>query len=106
MRAGKLREAVEIFKEVSTTDEDFGSDVNTFESYLKTRADVRFTSGGESEQNNTVVNTASVVFWIRFKEGLTETMQVEWRSNRYKIEYIEENRKSRLIKLQTSKILN
>lgn len=106
MRAGKLRETVEIFKEVSTTDPEFGSDVNTFESYLKTRADVRYISGGEAEQNNTVVNTSSVTFWLRFKEGFLETMQVEWRGNRYSIEYIEERRKERLVKLQTSKILN
>lgn len=106
MRGGKLRESVEIFKEVSTTDPDFGSDVNVFESWLKTRADVRYISGGESEQNNTVVNTSSVTFWLRFKEGFTETMQVEWRGNRYAIEYIEENRKDRRLKLQTSKILN
>lgn len=106
MRAGKLRESIEIFRELTATDADFGSSVESFVSYLETRADVRHIGGGESLSNNTVVNTNAVVFWIRFKEGITETMQVEWRGDRYAIEYIEEDRKLRRIKLQTSKILN
>jgi len=106
MRAGRLRERIDLYREVSTTDSDYGSQENTFELYDSTRADVKPLNGAELLMNETVSNTTSVQFIIRWKESITETMQIEYRGDRYNIEYIEENRKNKMIKITASKILN
>ena len=106
MRAGRLDEVIDIYSEVTEVDPDYGSESASFTKCLTTRADVTFNNGNETLSNETVVNTRAVVFWIRFREGITETMQIEWRGDRYSIEYIEVNRRTRLLRLQTSKILN
>lgn len=106
MRAGRLDEVIDIYREVTEVDPEYGSSDASFIKCLTTRADVTFNNGNETLSNNTVVNTNAIVFWIRFREGITETQQIEWRGDRYNIEYIESNRRTRLLRLQTSKILN
>lgn len=106
MRAGRLNEVIDIYEESTVVDPDYGSETASFTKLLTTRAEVKFTNGSESLSNNTIVNTSAVVFWLRIREGISETMQVEWRGCRYSIEYIEWDRKLKFLRLQTSKILN
>mgnify|MGYP006307178349 FL=1 len=106
MRAGQLRESISIYEEVTSKDSDFGSTESTFNLVMKTRADVKFISGTELLSNETVSNSSKALFTIRLREGIKETMEIEYRGDRYNIEYIEENRKHRIMKLTTSKILN
>lgn len=106
MKAGRLSELIDIYEEQKTTDPDYGSESVSWVKCLTTRADVTFNSGSESVQDYTIVNTQTTAFRIRFKEGIKETMQIEWRGVRYNITNIEENRKLRYLLMQTSKILN
>jgi len=104
MRAGKLRESIDIYRQVSSTDSDFGSTEKSFVFYLKSRAEVRFLNGAELVMNSAATNTTNAVFYMRFKEGITETMQVWFRGDKFNIEYIEEDRKKKMLKLTGSKI--
>jgi SPP1 family predicted phage head-tail adaptor len=106
MRAGRLREKISIWREVVTTDTDYGSADSDYELFLNTRAEVMYLGGSELIQNSTVSNTINAVFTLRFREGIDETMQVEYRGNMYNIKYIEENRQKEYLKLTTTKILN
>lgn len=104
MRAGKLRESIEIHQRESVTDSDYGSSENTYTLYQRTRAEVRFLNGAEIMQNSAATNTTNVTFYLRLKEGIDETMQVIYRGDKYNIEVIEEDRKRKMLKLTGSKI--
>lgn len=104
MRAGKLRESIEIHQRVTVTDSDYGSQKHSFELYFKSRAEVRFLNGAEIVQNSAATNTTNVTFYMRFKEGVDETMQVNYRGDMFNIEVIEEDRKRKMLKLTGSKI--
>ena len=106
MRAGRLRERIDIYQEVTTINSDYGAPENTFSLYASTRADVRFLNGTELIQGGAVSNSTNALFTLRFREGIDETMQIEYRGDRYNIRYIEENRKNEVLRLTASKILN
>ena len=106
MRSGKLRERIGIYKETNLTDTNFGSPVTSSSLFCSARAEVRFISGKELLINSTVSNATTAQFIMRFREGIDETMQVEYRGDRYNIQYLEENRKTGLLKITGAKILN
>jgi SPP1 family predicted phage head-tail adaptor len=106
MRAGRLDEVICIEYESTVVDPVYGSETVSFVPKLTTRADVTYNNGTETLSNETVVNTHSVNFRIRLRDGVCETDEIVWRGDRYRITNIEVNRRLRHLIIETSKILN
>ncbi len=106
MRAGPLKYKVVIYERTDTRDSDLGSYKETYSIFLTTRADVRFMSGAEVIQNEALTNTAVVRFIIRYREGIDETMEVEFDGDRYNIKVIEPGYNKVMLTLTCTKIIN
>lgn len=106
MRGGGLRAKIIIYQRTDVRNTDYGSTEETYSEFLTTRADVKFMSGAEVLQNETIANVSVVTFIIRYRTGILETMEVEYDSDRYNIKVIEENQRKTMIKMTCQKIVN
>ena len=106
MRAGALRKKIVIYERTDVINSDYGSTEETYSEFLTTRAEVRFMSGAEVVQNETIANVAVVSFIMRYRAGIEETMEVEYDSDRYNIKVIEENTRKTMLTLTCQKIVN
>lgn len=106
MRGGPLRTKIVIYERTDVRNSDYGSTEETYTEFLTTRAEVRFMSGSEVLQNETIANVAAVTFIMRYRSGITETMEVEYDLDRYNIKIIEENTRKTMLKLTCQKIVN
>jgi len=106
MRGGALRSKIVIYERTDVRNSDYGSTEETFAEYLTTRAEVRFMSGNEVLQNETIANVSTATFIIRYRAGIDEKMEVEYNSDRYNIKVIEENTRKTMLKLTCQKIVN
>ena len=91
MKAGKLRDTIEIFKPVVNTTEyeDF---VTSYEFHYKTRAEVIYNSGTKTNENNEVFYSTSRTFRVRYYVYVTEPMRIKFQDKYYQIISIEPNK--------------
>jgi SPP1 family predicted phage head-tail adaptor len=91
MQAGLLNEEISIFFPTITKDE-YGSDIETFQYYTKTRSQVKYSSGNRDITNNEIVYNYSVTFIVRKYVQIMENMQIHFGGKKYRILSIEENK--------------
>ena len=91
MKAGKLRDTIEIFKPVVNTTE-YGGSVTSYEFHYKTRAEVIYNSGSKTNENNEVFYSTSITFRIRYYVDVKETMRIKFQDKYYQIISIEPNK--------------
>jgi SPP1 family predicted phage head-tail adaptor len=91
MQAGLLRDTIEIQKRIIDKD-DFGSDVETFQHYLSTKAQVIYSSGKRNISNNEITYNYNVTFVIRYCVDISESMRINFDEKYYRILSIEPDR--------------
>jgi SPP1 family predicted phage head-tail adaptor len=91
MQAGLLRDIIEIEKVIITKD-TYGSDIETYEYYLKTKAQVIYSSGNRNITNSEVVYNYNTTFVIRYYIEITESMRIKFGGRYYRILSIENNK--------------
>jgi len=91
MKAGKLRDIIEIFKPVLNTTE-YGDSVTSYEFHYKTRAEVIYNSGTKTNENNEVFYSTSRTFRVRYYVDVTEPMRIKFKDKYYQIISIEPNK--------------
>lgn len=92
MRAGLLTETVKVEKPVIVTDE-FGASYTKWETFIgKTKAQVTYSSGNRAIENNEIIFAYEVIFTMRIYHQINERMRIIWKSKKYRILSIEENK--------------
>ena len=105
VRAGKLRRRVGLYEPARSRD-DYGAMTESYALWKTVWAEVRFISGRELILSETVSNTTTAQFLIRYRDDVKEEMRVKYDSDYYNILVIEEIQTKRMLKLTASKIIN
>lgn len=87
MRAGNLRYPIFIYNLIKVKDE-LGSTVQNRVLYKATRAERKFINGTESEKDSQLTALQTVVFKLRYDEGINEQMIIESDGKFYNILFI------------------
>lgn len=91
MKAGILREKIELWKPVVTRTE-FGSQRTSFEFHKAIRASVRSNSGYTSESGYEVFHSTSKTFIVRHYQDVVENMRIKYEGKFYSIDSITPNK--------------
>lgn len=88
MQAGLLKDIIEIHKPTLTTNE-FGEQIQLFEKYIETKAQVIYDRGNRNVSNNEIVFNYNTTFNIRYFVHVNETMKIVFSKKQYRIISIE-----------------
>lgn len=88
MKAGKLKDIIEIYNPIVTTSE-FGSSKTEYKLFYTTRAEIKYNSASKQVENNEIVNTRNITATLRYYVPILENMIVKFNNNRYRIDSIE-----------------
>jgi SPP1 family predicted phage head-tail adaptor len=91
MQAGLLRDIIEL-QQLTTSKDSYGSEVETYEYYCTTKAQVIYSSGNKLITNNEVNFNYNTTFNIRYYIEVTETMRIKFQSRLYRILSVESNK--------------
>jgi SPP1 family predicted phage head-tail adaptor len=92
MQAGLLNEVIEL-QQLVTVKDAYGSEVESYEYYCQTKAQVIYSSGNKLITNNEVNFNYNTTFNIRYYIEVTETMRIKFQSRLYRILSIEQDKK-------------
>lgn len=84
MRAGSLNENIEILRSVKERDE-YGIDKETWQSFAKTKAAVRYMSGSKTVDVQEVFFAETVEFVIRYYHNIKPTDRIKYYNQIYRI---------------------
>lgn len=102
-RAGLLNEIIEIYRP-TTTINDYGERVETYELIYTTRAEIINDSGGRTVENHEIVNTYNKTFNVRYYVPVLDTDEIRWQNKRYRIITTEKRRNYNDIQIKTELI--
>lgn len=91
MKAGLLKEQIQIFKPVVVKTE-YGSSKIQYEAYKTTRCHVINNSGNKQDSNNEIFYSNSKTFIIRHYIDIKENMRIKYEGVMYAIESITPNK--------------
>lgn len=103
--AGKLRHSITFYDRSDNKESDYGSVDESFAEGITCRAAVKFMSGSETMQSQTMVNITVVQFTIRYRSGVTETQRILWQGDYYAVKVIEQDEKQTTQIITTTKIV-
>lgn len=103
MIAGRYNETVKIFHPVTTINK-YGEKESTYQEIYKTRARVDNTSGNRVEENHEIVFSYNFNFTLRSYVPVSETSQIEWQGNKYRVLTLQRRREFNDIYVQAEKI--
>lgn len=92
MQAGLLNDIIEIQKLITTKDA-YGSDIETYEYFLKTKAQVIYSSGNRLITNNEITFNYNTTFVVRYYIEVIESMRIKFQSRYYRILSIEQDKR-------------
>lgn len=98
MRAGLLKEPIEIYEPITSSD-DYGTQKTIYVFKLKTKARLTHNSGGRATENNEIVFNYSKTFTVRRYINVTELDRIKWNDKYYRILDIEPNKQNQEIKI-------
>lgn len=84
MKAGLLKEKIEIYKPTVVTT-DYGNSKLTYSLYYTTRANVQYNSGTRTRENDEVFYPNNKTFIVRHYVPVTEPMQIKFEDKFYRI---------------------
>lgn len=88
MKAGRLKDRIEIYNPVVITSE-YGSKKTDYNLFYTTRAEVKYNSGSKTIENNEIVNTNTLTITIRYYVPVLENMIIKYNDKKYRILSIE-----------------
>lgn len=91
MKAGKLKERIEIWQPVVKTT-DFGNTTTVYELLKSTRAEVIYNSGSRTNENKEIFYPTSRTFRVRYYVPVKEPMRIKFEDKFYQILSIEPNK--------------
>ena len=91
MKAGNLKEKIEIYKPVATKT-DFGNNRITYELHYTTRCMVRHDSGNKEETNGEIFHSKNKMFIVRYYVPVQENMRIKYEGDFYSIQSIIPNK--------------
>ena len=89
MQAGLLREIIEIY-EPKVVVNSFGEQEQEYILLKPTKARVIHSSGSKSVENNEIVSNYSKTFHVRMYVPMSETYQIKYQGNMYRVTSIED----------------
>lgn len=87
MRAGRLREVIEIQSQAESAN-DYGQQVKTWSTLATTRAEVKPISALETETGGKTESRTIYQFTFRYQSALNERNRIVWNSDNYHISEI------------------
>lgn len=104
MRAGLLTEVIKVEKPIVLQDE-YGANEKIWETFIeKTKAQVNYSSGNRTNENNEIFYAYEVVFIVRIYHQITENMRIIWKNKKYQILSIEENKAQQSLTIKSELI--
>ena len=103
MRAGQLIERI-AFYAMTVTRDAYNAATESYTKTIDTRAGVTYLSGDKTLSSDEKFFSGTVFFNIRYRAGITESMQIEWRGDKYAISYIQEVGYKDSLRITASKI--
>jgi head-tail adaptor len=91
MKAGILREKIEIWEPVTTTT-SYGDQQTEYQFVREVRANVRYDSGSRTTENDEIFYTVYKTFIVRYYTDVVETMRIKFDNKFYRILSIEPNK--------------
>lgn len=91
MKAGNLREKIEIYKPVAEKTE-FGNQKITYTLHYTTRCMVHHNSGNKEEVNGEIFHSTSKMFVVRYYVNVRENMRIKYEDKFYSIDSIIPNK--------------
>lgn len=88
MQAGQLKDIIE-FEQRELIANQFNEQVIEYHKCLTTKAQVIYSSGARSVENNEMVVNYNPVFVIRYYHAINETMRIKFNNHYYRIVSIE-----------------
>lgn len=89
MQAGLLREIIEIY-EPKVVVNSFGEQEQEYILLRPTKARVIHSSGSKSVENNEIVSNYNKTFHVRMYVPMSETYQIKYQGNMYRVTSIED----------------
>jgi len=105
MRAGDLRHKITFYSKTVGKD-IYGAATEDYALLFSVRAKIRYMKGAEMILSSTTVNTKTLQFIIRQRNGISEEMEIEYEGARYNIQVIEVAERSTMMKITAVKIVN
>ena len=96
MNPGNLRERIVLEYPTSSSIDRFGQSIMTYASSSLWAA-VKKNSGGETNNNGYIVNTATYTFTLRENDNVTEEANITYDGNKYNITYVDDEKVSGII---------
>lgn len=84
MQAGKLNRKI-VIQSQSTTQDDTGQPLNTWTTFATPWANIRFMNGIETMKGDSPTSVAKASIRIRYREDITNAMQVVYNGITYRI---------------------
>ena len=84
MRAGSLNENIEILRSIKERDE-YGVDRESWQTYIKTKAAVRYMSGSKTVDVQEVFFAETVEFTVRYYHNIRPTDRIKYYNQTYRI---------------------
>ncbi len=104
MRAGLLTEVITVEKPTVENNEYGATPIKWITHIGKTKAQVTYTSGNRSNENNEIIFAYEVVFTVRIYHQIDERMRIIWKNKKYRILSIEENKQLQSLTIKTELI--
>lgn len=103
--AGRLTKSITFYDRTDAKESDYGSMGETFAEGITCRAAVKFISGSETIQSETLSNTTVVQFMIRYRSAVTESQRILYDGDYYQVRVIEQDEKKTMLTITTAKIV-
>lgn len=88
MQAGLLKDTIE-FEQRDLITNEFNEQMIEYHKCLTTKAQVEYSSGARSVENNEIVINYNPVFVIRYYHAINETMRIKFNNHYYRIVSVE-----------------
>lgn len=103
--AGKLNKSITFYDRTDQKETDYGSMDETFAEGITCRAAVKFISGSETIQSETLSNITVVQFMIRYRSAVNEKQRILYDGDYYAVRVIEQDEKKTMQTITTAKIV-
>ena len=104
MNIGMMDRKISIEEFIEAAD-DYGQRIKTWKKKYDVWANIYYAGGTEDVEAEKLTAKNEVIFTIRYRIGIDETMRVLYNSNYYQINYIEERGRKNYLKLKCIKKL-
>lgn len=92
MQAGRLNEKISVERQTNSQTSSGFMRSDEWQTVIETRAEVKYQSGGRTDDNGELFFARDILFMVRFYHDIRNLDRIVWKDKKYRILEIEEQR--------------